>query len=77
MEKGDGWDVDLVCPPIALAKRMVELSRDITGTRSAVARDLRAGESIMIVDITWMAVFERKLIDKWSSCFVSSVQSVH
>ncbi len=39
---------------MGLAKRMAELSRDMTGIRRAIARDLRAGESFIVA-------FERKL----------------
>lgn len=59
VEKGEIWDVSCVCPTVGLAKRMAKLSRDIIGTQRAVARDLRAGESFIVMQCK--ILFERKL----------------
>lgn len=49
VEKGEAWNVDCVCLIKGLAKRMAELCRGLSGIWRAVARDLRTGESFILM----------------------------
>ena len=49
VENGEVLDVNWVCLATGMAERVTGLSREIIGTRRAVARDFRAGKSFIVI----------------------------